>query len=427
MATAEEKNYLEEMLRQQILANAEKSSAIADIGAIRSLTGSTPVTEIVDRLIETAMKVRVSDIHFDPTEYHLIIRYRIDGILYDVLLLPVRLLVVIITRLKVLANLRTDEHASAQDGRIQRQFGTQTIDIRLSIMPAYYGENAVMRLLVSGAQSLKLLDLGFREQDMEKINAAIRLPYGMILTTGPTGSGKTTTLYAMINEINKREMSIITIEDPIEFSIPGITQIPVNVQTGLTFAKGLRSIVRQDPDIMMVGEIRDSETAGIAVNSAMTGHLVLSTLHTNDAAVTLPRLLDMEVEAFLIASTVNLAIGQRLVRKLCQSCKAPHEVTNPEKLAFASFVDEKWLDAHKFHEPVGCNDCNNKGYKGRVGIFEIMPMSEKIRHAIMQNSNAQLIRSIAIEEGMTTMLQDGLVKAASGITSLQEILRVFHE
>lgn len=427
MAKNDAEYAIEESFRQKVLANIEKSRSITDLSLLNDINEKSAVTKIVDSLIESAIRAHASDIHIDPTEHYVVVRYRIDGILYDVLILPISLLEVVITRLKVLANLRTDEHSSAQDGRIQRQLEKQTIDIRISIVPSYYGENAVMRLLVSGAQSLSLVDLGFNESDLQKVIAAIHLPYGMILTTGPTGSGKTTTLYAIMGEINKREVSIITIEDPIEFSIPGLTQIPVNNQTGLTFAKGLRSIVRQDPDIIMVGEIRDSETANISVNASMTGHLLLSTLHTTDAAVTLPRLLDMGVEPFLIASTVNLAIGQRLVRKLCQDCKSEHQLSDAEKLAFSNLVDADWLNQHTFYQATGCPSCNHKGFKGRIGIYEVMTVSERIRGLIMKNAHATEIRNVAIEEGMSTMLADGLVKAASGITSLSEILRVFHE
>jgi type II secretory ATPase GspE/PulE/Tfp pilus assembly ATPase PilB-like protein len=302
------------------------------------------------------------------------------------------------------------------------------VDLRVSIIPTFYGENVVMRLLVGQARALDLEDLGFSERDLATVQDNMRKSYGMILATGPTGSGKTTTLYSILQILNQRKRSIITIEDPIEYAIPGITHINANVKTNLTFAQGLRAIVRQDPNIIMVGEIRDRETAAIATNAAMTGHLLLSSLHTNDAAVTLPRLIDMGIEPFLIASTVNIAIGQRLVRRLCGKCASTRQLTKVEQTSLQGFVPSQILKRFtQFAEPTGCKACNNTGFVGRLGIYEVLEVTERIRHMIMKRENSDSIRKAAQEDGMTTMLEDGLRKAAEGVTSIGEILRVIHE
>ena len=408
--------------------SVEQSQRIPALRDIKKLKDAT-IRDLVDKLVVFAFTSGASDIHIDPSERVVTARYRIDGILHDVLLLPKEVQPLVITRVKVLAELRTDEHQSAQDGRFRIIHEKIPIDVRVSIIPTFYGENIVMRLLIGHVRALGLQDLGLAEKDLKKIEANIKRTHGMILATGPTGSGKTTSLYAVLQILNQRERSIITIEDPIEYSVGGITQIQVNTQTGLTFAQGLRSIVRQDPNIIMVGEIRDEETANIAVNAAMTGHLLLSTLHTNDSAVTLPRLLDMGIEPFLIASTVNVAIGQRLIRKLCPSCAKKRALTKIERDSLASSVSKQILDKYgaTFSEPVGCAKCNNAGYAGRVGIYEVLEMSEKVRHMIMQRENADMIRKAAAEDGMTTMLEDGLRKASEGLTSIAEVLRVIHE
>lgn len=412
------------ILEQSVL----QSQSVPSLREVGKLANAT-IRELVDKLVVFAFTSGASDIHIDPSERVVTIRYRIDGILHDVLLLPKEIQPLVITRVKVLAELRTDEHQSAQDGRFRVIHENIPIDIRVSIVPTFYGENIVMRLLVGHVRALGLKDLGLAEKDLKKIEKNIKYTHGMILATGPTGSGKTTTLYAILQILNQRERSIITIEDPIEYSVGGITQIQVNPQTELTFAKGLRSIVRQDPNIIMVGEIRDEETANIAVNAAMTGHLLLSTLHTNDSAVTLPRLLDMGIEPFLIASTVNAAVGQRLIRKICPNCAKKRTLTKIERESLAASISKQILDKYdsSFSEPVGCAKCNNTGYIGRVGIYEVLEMSEKVRHMIMQRENADMIRKAAADDGMTTMLEDGLRKASEGITSIAEVLRVIHE
>ena len=387
------------------------------------------IIKMVDMIIVQAFAARASDIHMDPEEKRFRLRFRIDGVLHDVYAFPKELHSEIITRIKVLSALRTDEHQAAQDGRMRITIPDQGfIDVRVSITPTYYGENCVMRLLAGQASDFTLANLGFSGHNLEVVHRAMKKPYGMILATGPTGSGKTTTLYMVLKEINKPEISIITIEDPIEYSLPGVDQIPVNAKTGLTFATGLRSILRQDPNVVMVGEIRDSETANIAVNAAMTGHLVLSTLHTNDAPTTMPRLLDLGVEPFLIASTINIAIGQRLVRTICNDCKVKKVFTDEEMAAVKeAFPPEIVKDNRTFYRGEGCARCNKSGYKGRVGIHEVLEIDEKMRLLIMQRTNADEIRKAAIAAGMTTMTVDGFEKAVQGITTIEEVLRVFHE
>jgi type IV pilus assembly protein PilB len=404
----------------------EASKKLPSLSGIQKLE-AVGVKELVDGVIRFAYGARASDVHIDPIETGVVVRFRVDGILHDVLLLPKRIHALLVTRIKVLSELRTDEHQAAQDGRFRLVSEGEPIDIRVSIVPTFYGETVVMRLLVGRARAFALEELGFGPADLKKMEANYKKSYGMILSTGPTGSGKTTTLYSVLQQLNQRAISIITIEDPVEYAIPGITQIQVNPQTNLTFAHGLRSIVRQDPNIIMVGEIRDEETAGIAVNAAMTGHLLLSTLHTNDAAVTLPRLLDMGIEPFLIASTVNIAVGQRLVRKLCKKCATTRKLTSVEQQSLRGLIPSgAFTRLKEFAEPKGCATCDKTGFSGRIGIYEVLEMSERIRHMIMQRENAEQIRKAAAEEGMTSMLLDGLKKAAAGITSLSEVLRVIH-
>ncbi|PIR88086.1 MAG: type II secretion system protein GspE [Candidatus Harrisonbacteria bacterium CG10_big_fil_rev_8_21_14_0_10_45_28] len=387
------------------------------------------VIKIVDSLINQAFASRASDIHLDPEETALQVRFRVDGVLHNVFSFPKEIHSEVLTRIKVLAGLRTDEHNAAQDGRMRVSVaGEDFVDVRVSIAPTYYGENCVMRLLINRADDFTLRDLGWSEHNLEIISRAIKKPYGLLLATGPTGSGKTTTLYMILKELNRPEVSIITIEDPIEYSLKGIDQIQVNEKTGLTFATGLRSILRQDPNIVMVGEIRDGDTANIAVNASMTGHLVLSTLHTNDAPTTLPRLLDLGVEPFLIASTLNIAIGQRLVRMICEDCKVKRTLTDVELETLRQSFSEKMIGENRiFFKGEGCARCGGTGYKSRIGIHEVIEVDEKLRELIMRRANADEIRKVAIEGGMITMTEDGFIKALQGKTTLEEILRVFHE
>lgn len=396
---------------------------------LQGASSKISIVRLVDSLIASAYEARASDIHIDPEEKEIRVRFRIDGVLHDNFVFPKDLHSEIITRIKIISGLRTDEHAAAQDGRLKVLVaGHDYIDVRVSIAPTYYGENCVMRLLASQSEGFSLETLGFSKNDFDRIHRAIKKPYGMILATGPTGSGKTTSLYAILKVLNTKEVSIITIEDPIEYSIEGIDQIQVNNQTGLTFAQGLRFILRQDPNIIMVGEIRDEETAKIAVNAAMTGHLVLSTLHTNDAATSLPRLLEMGTEPFLIASTLNVIVGQRLVRTLCPDCKVEKQYTPEELTALKDSVPAEYLERIKnSYVGAGCKKCDSSGFKGRIGIHEVLEINDEIRQLIMKRADASEIKQAALKNGMVTMLRDGMEKVAQGTTTVDEILRVFHE
>lgn len=390
-----------------------------------------PIVTIVDLLLHTAVDDTASDIHIEPQEQDSLVRYRIDGVLHDVLHFSKAIHQQVVSRIKVLANLRTDEHLAPQDGKIRIKHEDQPVDIRISIIPMVEGEKIVMRLLVSHFRVFSFADLGMNPEAIAKINAALRRSYGMILSTGPTGSGKTTSIYAMLKILNVREKNITTIEDPVEYRIQGVNQIQVNSKTNLTFANGLRSILRQDPNIVFVGEIRDPETAGIAINAALTGHLVVSTLHTNDAATTLPRLTDMHVEPFLVASSVSLIVAQRLVRKICEYCRISTTITEDElkKSLPAAIINKHYIPVGenkeiRVYKGEGCKNCHFTGYAGRVGIFEILEVSKAIRKLITDRQDSDVIMQQAIADGMSTMLDDGLMKVSQGITTIEEILRV---
>ncbi len=387
-----------------------------------------PVAKIVTLIIETAYQRRASDIHIEPQESSTLMRFRVDGILQDVISAPKQLHDRVITRIKVLSKLRTDEHLAAQDGKMSVKLEEENLDIRVSIVPIVYGEKAVLRLLSSHSRSLNFQTLGMAEKDLAKVELAYTKSYGMLLSTGPTGSGKTTSIYSILKNLNTREKNITTVEDPVEYRIRGANQIQVNTKANLTFASGLRSILRQDPNIIFVGEIRDSETAGIAVNAALTGHLVLSTLHTNDAATAIPRLTDMGVEPFLVASTVNIIIAQRLVRQICSQCTTQIQITPAEleKNFPAAIIKSVYGAGQKFTavRGKGCKLCRNTGYLGRVGLFEVLEVTKNIRKLITQKADADVIAKAAVSEGMTTMLEDGLIKIKNGVTSIEEVLRV---
>lgn len=394
----------------------------------KRIAQNAPTAKIVDILIRYAYQDKTSDIHIEPQEADSLVRFRIDGILQDVLKLPQTIHDQVVTRIKVLSRLRTDEHLSPQDGKMRIKLDEEDLDIRVSIVPIVEGEKIVMRLLSSRQRQFSLIDLGMSESDLEKLNRATTKSYGMILSTGPTGSGKTTSIYSILKILNSREKNITTIEDPVEYRIKGVNQIQVNAKTNLTFASGLRSILRQDPNIIFVGEIRDPETASIAVNAALTGHLVVSTLHTNDAATALPRLVDMDIEPYLVASTVNIIIGQRLVRKICEMCKssvniAPKDlsVNLSQDLIKKNFGSKTPLT---IYIGKGCKVCHFTGYSGRLGVFEVLEVTKEIRKLITEKADADAIIKQALLEGMTTMLDDGLRKVAKGTTTIEEVLRV---
>jgi type II secretory ATPase GspE/PulE/Tfp pilus assembly ATPase PilB-like protein len=394
-----------------------------------SAGANVSIINLIDHIIKYATKLRASDIHIDPLDKNVGVRFRIDGVLEDVQALPKEIHPEVISRIKVLSGLRTDEHNAAQDGRFRAMLpGESSVDVRVSIVPTYHGENAVLRLLLDNAENFTLDTLGFTKEDQEKILKGVKKPNGMILVTGPTGSGKTTTLYTLIKMLNSKDISIVTIEDPIEYAVSGVEQIQVNARTGLTFANGLRSILRQDPNVIMVGEIRDLETASIAVNTALTGHLLLSTLHTNDASTTLPRLLDMKIEPFLVASTVSIALGQRLVRKICENCKNEKVLSDEEVKRLNEVLPKELLGENRsFFYGSGCDKCNNTGYKGRIVIAEVLVADEPIRQAILRKASSTEIKELGVKSGMTTMLVDGFKKALLGLTTVEEILRVTYE
>lgn len=402
-----------------------------------------PVAKIVDTLIEYAYLNKASDVHIEPTRTASLVRFRIDGVLHDMVHLPRNLHDQVSTRIKVMSRLRTDEHYSAQDGRMRVELATESVDVRVSVVPIIAGEKVVMRLLASHNRQFGLTDLGMQPADLQKVNNGFVRPYGMILSTGPTGSGKSTSMYAILKILNTREKNIATIEDPVEYELEGINQIQVNTKANLTFANGLRSILRQDPDIMYVGEIRDEETADIAINSALTGHLVLSTLHTNDAATALPRLMDMNVEPFLVSSTVNVIIGQRLLRKICDRCKVSLEMTRVDNnweagdakiAALTNSLNPKLItkyfgrgDAIRTYQGKGCQVCHFTGYRGRVGIFEVLEVTPQIEALIAKKASSEVIMQQAIADGMSTMMEDGLSKVQQGITTIEEVVRVTRE
>jgi type IV pilus assembly protein PilB len=413
-------------IQQEYAATIQKHAIAAQGSRVEDVS----VVKLVDDILSYAFTNGASDIHIEPAENDIKVRFRIDGILYDVLTLSKSILSLIVTRLKILAKLRTDESRSAQDGKFTNRIENEKVDVRVSIVPITDGEKVVMRLLSSKGSRFTLEDLGMIDTDLDKVNKAISRPYGMLLSTGPTGSGKTTSLYAMIKILNHRDVNICTIEDPVEYDLDGVNQIQVNPLTNLTFAKGLRSLLRQDPDIMMVGEIRDKETASIAVNSAMTGHLVLSTLHTNDAATALPRLIDMHIEPFLLASTINVIIAQRLVRRICLKCIVSYKLTEKEinnirqEVDINRFLNTANIKEIRLYKGKGCSHCNNSGYAGRIGIFEVLDIDDDVRELITNRANADQIKQKAIDNGMTTMMEDGLKKAIAGKTTLEEIFRV---
>lgn len=426
-----------------------KEEDTKDNQKVATITQDAPITRALNTILEYAAKSRASDIHIEPRDKDVKVRYRIDGILYNTMTLPKHIHPALVSRVKILSSLKIDEHRVPQDGRFQLATEGREIDLRISITPIVYGEKIVIRLLDKTSGIITLENLGIKGRAYKIIEAGIQKPHGMILATGPTGSGKSTSLYAVLTKLNKPSVNIITIEDPVEYNVDGVNQIQVNNAVGLTFASGLRSMLRQDPDVIMVGEVRDKETADLAVQSALTGHTVLTSLHTNSAASALPRLTDMDIEPFLIASTVNTIIAQRLVRRICDNCKEEYIATpalsraikeslkdilpskddDQKKTTDLGFENLPFREEEKFklYRGKGCESCKNTGFWGRIGVYEVFTISQKIEDLVIARASASDIQAEAISEGMVTMRQDGFLKALAGITTLEEVVRTTTE
>ncbi len=400
---------------------SEASYAFEDLDHLKDLASEAPVIKKVNQLLTSAVEERISDIHIEPFENRLVVRFRQDGLLHEHMVLPPYMQQAVSTRLKIMARLDIAERRIPQDGRIKTKIAGKDIDIRVSCLPTVYGESVVMRILDRTSASFSLEKLGFPEREYNIFQQLIHSPYGMLLVTGPTGSGKTTTLYSALNTINSIEKKIITIEDPVEYELDGINQIHVNPKAGLTFASGLRSIVRQDPDVILIGEIRDKETADIAIQSALTGHLVFSTLHTNDAAGAISRLIEIGVEDYLLASSLVGIMAQRLVRILCPFCKKKFV---PDKLVIDKYNLQFNGGPKEIYHPKGCEMCGFSGYKGRIAIFELLVVTDEIRELVLQNKSVVSIRKMGLDQGMTLLREDGWSKVVSGVTSIEEVLRV---
>jgi len=438
-AIGEEISAALEEISQTTLKIEEFSGEISD-ATIRD----APIARIVGMILETAVKTGASDIHIEPGENGTRLRYRIDGVLEEKRVLPKEMQESICARIKILAKMKIDEKRIPLDGRFKVQVGNTSTDLRVSTLPTVYGEKVVIRLLKEEGSVFTFRDLGLRGTSLKRMEEALVKPVGMVLVTGPTGSGKTVTLASALGKLNTTRVNCVTIEDPVEIRVPGVNQVQINPQAGLTFATGLRAFLRQDPNIIMVGEVRDGETAELAVQAALTGHLVLSTLHTNSAAGALPRLLDMGIEKFLLASTVNVVLAQRLVRKICTNCKEEHEipdevvediknvVSSIEKNKIIMLKDPEVVKlVKKTHEGKpklfkgkGCDKCGNTGYKGRLGIFEVLEMSDKIGQLVLESASSGQIETVAAEEGMLSLMQDGYLRVIEGVTTLSEVMRV---
>jgi type IV pilus assembly protein PilB len=427
---------------------AEVSRALKDVSGVVDISGgealidslqgdisAAPVSKIVNSFLSYAGRVKASDIHIEPRETKLVVRVRVNGVLAEIKQLPLALAPAIVSRIKILANLKIDEHRVPQDGRFQVKVEQDMIDLRVSILPTVYGEKIVIRLLERGGGTMTLDQTGLIGRNLVEFQKAITKTQGIILVTGPTGSGKTVTLASCLKILNKESVNILTLEDPVEIRVDGVNQVQISPEVGLTFAKGLRSFLRQDPNIIMLGEIRDSETAELAVQAALTGHLVLATLHTNNAATAIPRLIDMNIEPFLLASTINLVAAQRLTRKICNNCKTQYTASSGELKKVKDVLSEingfnfdNFLQKNggkiSLYKGNGCAQCNNTGYKGRLGIFEVLVISEEMRNIIIQKDSAQAIENLAIKQGMMRMMHDGFVKVLQGITTIEEVLRV---
>lgn len=438
---------LKEALKQYRRTLKAEFEAIAEEAReerpLQELAQELPIVRVVDTFLEHAILESASDIHIEPAEKEVIVRFRVDGILRPAMNLPKSIAPGIVARIKILANLKIDEHRLPQDGRFKIITQEYRYSVRVSVIPVYDGEKIVLRLLNEATKTLTLEQLGLRSKSLAMVQAHIKKPHGIILVTGPTGCGKTTTLYSILNILNMPGVNISTVEDPIEYRIPGVNQSQVNPRIGFTFATGLRALLRQDPNILMVGEIRDAETAEIAIHAALTGHLVLSTLHTNDAATALPRLIDMGAPPFLVASTVSLVVAQRLVRKLCPDCRESYKLSAQEIKDLqkqypiaeilktlcqqGAITDKQTLESLLFFRSKGCPQCHKEGYRGRVGIYEVLEMTPEMTELVQRKTSSDVIAKTAKQAGMITMLADGFMKAKEGITTIAEILRVTKE
>ncbi len=400
-----------------------KSDEDDDLSKIKEVVEDAPIVKFVNLLITQAIQDRASDIHIEPTERDLRVRFRIDGVLHEIMRSPKTITAGVTSRLKIMADINIAERRIPQDGRLSVNSNGKKIDLRVATLPTVWGEKIVMRVLDNSTAMLKLSDLGFSDPNYEIYSKSFVKPYGMILVTGPTGSGKSTTLYATLNIVSKPEVNVITVEDPVEYRLPGINQVQTNVKAGLTFSAALRSILRSDPDIVLLGEIRDGETAHIAIEAALTGHLVLSTLHTNDAPSAVVRLTEMGIEPFLVGSALDCVLAQRLARKLCSKCKEAY-VPTPEMLKLNGFPWQDGEPLPTLYRPLGCSACSKTGYKGRLALHEVMAVTEEIERHTVEHASSLVIRKTAIEQGMITLRHDGLLKVLSGVTSIEEIFRV---
>ncbi|MEX2043519.1 MAG: GspE/PulE family protein [Patescibacteria group bacterium] len=422
----------------KVLKESAEEVAIEDVEedvdsakTLEKIVSDAPISKAIAAILKYAVKTKASDIHIEPTEKEIKVRYRLDGVLQSTLSLPRNALAALVSRIKILSNLKIDESRIPQDGRFGSKLQEREIDFRVSTFPTVHGEKVVMRLLDKAAGLKSLEDIGLLGRGFDKMVEGLEKPYGMTLVTGPTGSGKSTTLYASLSRLNDVAVNIVTLEDPVEYSLDGVNQSQINPQIGYSFASGLRSILRQDPDIVMVGEIRDQETADMAVNAALTGHIVLSTLHTNDAAGALPRMIDMGVEPFLLASSINTLVAQRLTRRVCEHCKKSVSLNKSEQDTVQDIVGQmpkevraklKPLKEYKLMRGAGCDRCGGSGYKGRIGIFEILPMSDAVKDVLLNHGSGDNIADKAIEEGMVTMQMDGILKVLDGQTTLEEVM-----
>ena len=421
ITTARLGNLLEELEEQEVELVEDEEEEEFSASQLRAQVEDAPVVRLINGLLTDAVRRGASDIHIEPYERELRVRYRIDGALHEIMKPPRRMKPAITSRVKILADLNIAERRVPQDGRIKMKIGSRVIDFRVSTLPVIHGEKIVLRILDKGNLTLDLEKFGMEPRAEKDFLSAIMNPYGMVLVTGPTGSGKTTTLYSALHKINDSAINIMTAEDPVEYNLHGINQVQVRSEIGLTFAASLRAFLRQDPNVIMVGEVRDLETGGIAIKAALTGHLVLSTLHTNDAASTITRLVDMGIEPFNVASAVNVITAQRLVRKICNNCKAEAEYP-PEYLDAAGLTPDK-LNGMTFYRGEGCDACDGTGYSGRQGLYEVMPMSRSLRRMVLSGASSDDLKSEAVSSGMLTLRQDGMLKVERGITSLEEVIK----